>query len=224
MVLCAKQGGISVQLDYKGATDMTDIFDKNNISDEELVLKARAGNSLALEILMFRYKNYVKYKTNTYYLTGGDNDDIIQEGYIGLYKALRDFDFDKMTSFKVFAEVCITRQIITAIKTATRQKHIPLNSSLSLNKPIYCEDNSATLLDIIMGGERSNPELLFIVKEEIKNMEDLAKENLSKLEYKVFQLYIDGLSYEEMSLELGRDEKSIDNALQRIKKKLSSHI
>ena len=201
-----------------------DVLDQTNLSDEELVAKARENSSTAIEILMFRYRHYVKYKTNTYYLTGGDNDDIIQEGYIGLYKAIRDFDFSKMTSFKVFAEICITRQILTAIKTATRQKHIPLNSSLSLNKPIYYDDSPTTLLDVVIGEERSDPEFLMIAKEEIKSMENMAKELLSKLELRVLELYVRGLSYEEMAYELNRDEKSIDNALQRIKKKLCSYI
>lgn len=201
-----------------------DVLDQTNLSDEELVVMARDNNSTAIETLMFRYRHYVKYKTSTYYLAGGDNDDIIQEGYIGLYKAIRDFDFSKMTSFKVFAEICITRQILTAIKTATRQKHIPLNSSLSLNKPIYYEESQTTLLDLIIGEERLNPEFIIIAKEEIKAMEILAKSLLSKLELNVLELYVRGLSYEEMALELSRDEKSIDNALQRIRKKLCSYI
>lgn len=196
----------------------------SQLDDYNLVIKASAGDKLALEYLISKYKNFVKAKAKSYFLIGADKEDIIQEGMIGLYKAIRDFDETKTNSFKCFADICITRQIITAIKTATRQKHIPLNSYISLNKPIYDEESDRTLLDIITTGMITNPEDLIISQEELKNIESKINELLSDLEQQVLELYLNGKSYQYIADNLDRDVKSIDNALQRVKRKLEKHL
>jgi len=201
--------------------DMT-IYD--DMEDEDVVDKARSGDPLALDYLMTKYKNFVRLKARSYFLIGADREDIIQEGMIGLYKAIRDYDRDKLTSFKAFAELCITRQIITAIKTATRQKHIPLNSYISLNKPIYDEESDRTLLDVISGAKITDPEELIISSEELYSMENQMVELLSDLEWEVLMAYLDGKSYQEIANELDRHVKSIDNALQRVKRKLERYL
>lgn len=190
------------------------------MEDEEIVSIARRGDRLAQDYLLDKYKNYVRGKASTYFLIGADRDDIIQEGMIGLFKAIRDYNKDKLASFKSFAEICITRQIITAIKTATRQKHRPLNSYISLNKPIYEEESDRTLLDIIEGLSITDPMEVFIVNENIHSMEVSIFNSLSELEYEVLDSYVKGSSYQDIAKELQRDPKSVDNALQRIKKKL----
>ncbi|MGE5560463.1 MAG: RNA polymerase sporulation sigma factor SigH [Chloroflexota bacterium] len=192
--------------------------------DEEIVEFARAGSNVALEYLINKYKNFVRAKARSYFLIGADREDIIQEGMIGLYKAIRDFKSDKLSSFRAFAELCITRQIITAIKTATRQKHIPLNSYVSLNKPIYDEDSDRTLLDVISGSKITDPEELIISQEEFGDIEDKMGEILSDLEWKVLMSYLDGRSYQEIAVDLNRHVKSIDNALQRVKRKLERYL
>jgi len=194
------------------------------MDDEEIVEIARQGDAEALEYLIGKYKNFVRAKARSYFLVGADREDIIQEGMIGLYKAIRDFRSDKLSSFRAFAELCITRQIITAIKTATRQKHIPLNSYVSLNKPIYDEDSDRTLLDIISGSRVTDPEELFISREEFGDIEQKMSEILSELEWRVLIAYLDGKSYQEIADELNRHVKSIDNALQRVKRKLERYI
>jgi RNA polymerase sporulation-specific sigma factor len=193
-------------------------------SDEDLVEAVREGDSGALEFLINKYKNFVRAKARSYFLIGADREDIVQEGMIGLYKAIRDFRGDKLSSFKAFAELCITRQIITAIKTATRQKHIPLNSYVSLDKPIYDEDSDRTLLDVICGSRVTDPEELMINKEEFSGLEDKMGEILSDLERRVLMLYLDGRSYQEIAVDLDRHVKSIDNALQRVKRKLERYL
>ncbi|HOB87668.1 MAG TPA: RNA polymerase sporulation sigma factor SigH [Bacillota bacterium] len=193
-------------------------------SDEDIVNEAKDGNTVALEFLINKYKNFVKAKARSYFLIGADREDIIQEGMIGLYKAIRDFKGDKLSSFRAFAELCITRQIITAIKTATRQKHIPLNSYVSLNKPIYDEDSDRTLLDILSGTKITDPEELMINREEYDDIEYKMGEILSDLEWKVLTLYLEGKSYQEIAVELRRHVKSIDNALQRVKRKLERYL
>nr|WP_280528546.1 RNA polymerase sporulation sigma factor SigH [Tissierella praeacuta] len=190
------------------------------MEDEEIVEAAKNNDAIALEYLMYKYKSIVKGKARSYYLIGADKEDIIQEGMIGLYKAIRDYDRDKLTSFRAFAEICITRQIITAIKTATRQKHIPLNSYISLNRPIYDEDSDRTLLDIISGFKTSDPEELMISREDLNLMERKMEEVLSELELEVLISYVNGMSYQEIAEDLDRHVKSIDNALQRVKRKL----
>jgi len=173
---------------------------------------------------LHKYRNFVRAKARSYFLIGAEREDIIQEGMIGLYKAIRDFRGDKLSSFRAFAELCVTRQIITAIKTATRQKHIPLNSYVSLNKPIYEEDSDRTLLDIISGVKVANPEDMIISREEFADIENKMNNILSDLEWKVLMSYLDGKSYQEIAVELDRHIKSIDNALQRVKRKLEKYI
>ncbi|MBQ1501006.1 MAG: RNA polymerase sporulation sigma factor SigH [Firmicutes bacterium] len=194
------------------------------MADEEIVALANDGDTLAQEFLIEKYKNFVRAKARSYFLIGADKEDIIQEGMIGLYKAIRDFRADKLSSFRAFAELCITRQIITAIKTATRQKHIPLNSYISLNKPIYDEDSDRTLLDVISGTRITDPEELVISREEFDNIEAKMSEILSSLEWKVLMYYLEGKSYQEIAHDLGRHVKSIDNALQRVKHKLERYL
>lgn len=195
-----------------------------SLSDEEIVQLARDTNDQALEHLINKYKNFVRAKARSYFLIGADREDIIQEGMIGLYKAIRDFRPDKLASFRAFAELCITRQIITAIKTATRQKHIPLNSYVSLNKPIYDEESDRTLLDVISGSKVTDPEELVISREEFVDIEAKMVEFLSELEWQVLMYYLEGKSYQEIADELGRHVKSIDNALQRVKRKLERYL
>ncbi|MBC8016598.1 MAG: RNA polymerase sporulation sigma factor SigH [Sporomusaceae bacterium] len=196
-----------------------------NMSDEEIVLDAKDNsNTIALDYLINKYRNFVRAKARSYFLIGADREDIIQEGMIGLYKAIRDFRTDKLSSFRAFAELCVTRQIITAIKTATRQKHIPLNSYVSLNKPIYDEDSDRTLLDVLSGSKISDPEDLVISREEFIDIEEKMGEILSDLEWKVLMAYLDGKSYQEIAVELERHVKSIDNALQRVKRKLERYL
>ncbi|WP_408638542.1 RNA polymerase sporulation sigma factor SigH [Romboutsia ilealis] len=199
-------------------------IDKCQQDEYDIVLKASKGDKIALEYIIKKYKNFVKAKAKSYFLIGADKEDIIQEGMIGLYKAVRDFDASKTNSFKGFADICITRQIITAIKTATRQKHIPLNSYISLNKPVYDEESERTLLDIIATSIVTDPEELIISKEELKHIESKMNELLSELELQVVEYYLNGKSYQYIADKLQRDVKSIDNALQRVKRKLEKHL
>lgn len=192
--------------------------------DEEIIDETRSGNSRALEYLINKYKGFVRAKARTYFLIGADREDIIQEGMIGLYKAIRDFREDKLSSFRAFAELCITRQIITAIKTATRQKHIPLNSYISLNKPIFDEESDRTLMDVISEDTINDPEEMVINREEFSGIEEKMGEILSGLECEVLALYLEGKSYQEIAIELERHVKSIDNALQRVKRKLEKYL
>lgn len=192
--------------------------------DEEVVQQAKEGNCKAAEYLISKYKNFVRAKARSYFLIGADREDIVQEGMIGLYKAIRDFRQDKLSSFRAFAELCITRQIITAIKTATRQKHIPLNSYVSLNKPLYDEESDRTLLDILSGTRVTDPEELIISREEFVNIESKIGEILSELEWEVLMSYLQGKSYQEIASDLDRHVKSIDNALQRVKRKLERYL
>ncbi len=192
--------------------------------DEEIVQQAKEGSCKAAEYLIIKYRNFVRAKARSYFLIGADREDIVQEGMIGLYKAIRDFRQDKLSSFRAFAELCITRQIITAIKTATRQKHIPLNSYISLNKPLYDEESDRTLLDILSGGRMTDPEELMISREEFVHIESKIGEILSDLEWEVLMSYLQGKSYQEIACDLDRHVKSIDNALQRVKRKLERYL
>ena len=196
----------------------------SSMLDEEIIIDARQGNYMALEYLINKYKNFVRAKARTYFLIGADREDIIQEGMIGLFKAIRDFREDKLSSFRAFAELCITRQIITAIKTATRQKHIPLNSYISLNKPIFDEDSDRTLMDIISEDRVTDPEEMMINREEFSGIEAKMGELLSALEWEVLSLYLEGKSYQEIACDLDKHVKSIDNALQRVKRKLEKYL
>jgi len=196
----------------------------SEMSDEQIAKQAQEADGLALEYLLNKYKNFVRSKARSYFLIGADHEDIVQEGMIGLYKAVRDFNEEKLSSFRAFAELCIVRQIITAIKTATRQKHIPLNSYISLNKPIYDDESERTLLDVITEGWTSNPEEQLILQEDLHLIEGRIGEVLSGLEMQVLLSYLEGKSYQEISDDLGRHVKSIDNALQRVKRKLQSFL
>lgn len=198
--------------------------DFEQFNDEELIEMVQQGNIDALDFLITKYRLLVRAKARSYFLIGADKEDIMQEGMIGLYKAIRDFKGDKLSSFRAFAELCITRQIITAIKTATRQKHIPLNSYVSLDKPIFDEESDRTLMDMLTGAIMDDPEELMIHREEFGYLEEKIGEILSELELQVLALYLDGQSYHEISAELNRHVKSIDNALQRVKRKLERHL
>ena len=194
-------------------------------TDEELIERARDGMDGAIEELLRRYRHYARAKARSYFLAGADREDIVQEGMIGLYKAIRDFQGDRNTAFRAFAELCITRQIITAIKTATRQKHVPLNSYVSLNKGSSNEhEEERALADILVGPNVTDPAELVISAEEIAGIKASMGRLLSSLETEVLQLYMDGKSYHEIAEMLGRHVKSIDNALQRIKRKLEAHL
>jgi RNA polymerase sporulation-specific sigma factor len=206
----------------KPQRDVVELYEE--MLDETIVEAARDGDDAAQEYLINKYKNFVRAKARSYFLIGADREDIIQEGMIGLYKAIRDFRNDKLASFRAFAELCITRQIITAIKTATRQKHIPLNSYVSLNKPIYDEESDRTLLDVLSGTKVTDPEELVISREEFVDIEHKMGEFLSDLEWKVLMSYLDGRSYQEIAKDLRRHVKSIDNALQRVKRKLERYL
>ena len=188
--------------------------------DDSLAKAAQKGDKTAEEELLRRYAGLVRAAARQYFLQGGETEDLIQEGMIGLFKAFRDFRPDKLASFHAFAEICVTRQIITAIKTATRQKHIPLNSYVSLNKPIYEEESDRTLLDVITEGRNTDPEELLIGRESYVSIESRIDEALSPLERRVLAAYLDGKSYQEIAQMLDRHVKSIDNALQRVKHKL----
>lgn len=194
-------------------------------SDEDLLahIRGERGDE-ALDYLINKYRNFVRSKARSYFLIGADREDIVQEGMIGFFKAIRDYRPDKLSSFRAFAELCVTRQIITAIKTATRQKHIPLNSYVSLNKPIYDEDSDRTLLDVLSGARISDPEELVISHEEFIDIEQKMEEILSDLEWRVLMSYLDGKSYQEIAVDLHRQVKSIDNALQRVKRKLEKYM
>lgn len=209
------------ELGVYGLEEFLEFKDKQ---DEEIVAEAKNGNTRAQEFLISKYENFVKSKAKSYFLIGADKEDIYQEGMIGLYKAIRDFNPEKLSSFKAFAEVCVTRQIITAIKTATRQKHIPLNTYVSLNKPIYEEESERTLLDVLAGMKISDPEELMISKEQLNYMEAKIEEVLSSLELEVLNSYLEGKSYQEIACDLERHSKSIDNALQRVKRKLEKYL
>ena len=194
------------------------------MTDEQVVILAQQTDGPALEYLLNKYKNFVRTKARSYFLIGADHEDIVQEGMIGLYKAIRDYKAEKLSSFRAFAELCVTRQIITAIKTATRQKHIPLNSYISLNKPIYEEDSDRTLLDVITEEGMSNPEEMIIDREDLSVIEGKIGQMLSDLEKEVLVRYMEGKSYVEIADEMHRHVKSIDNALQRIKRKLLKYL
>nr|WP_028390987.1 RNA polymerase sporulation sigma factor SigH [Bacillus cihuensis] len=191
-----------------------------NLEDMVLVKMSHSGDSESLAFLINKYQNFVQMKTRPYFLIGADKEDLVQEGMIGLYKAIRDFKEDMNTSFKSFADLCITRQILTAIKVANRQKHGPLNAYISLDKPLYDNESNYTLKDMISEQEITNPEVLIINQENFDDINKKISKLLSELERRVMDLYIKGHSYVEISEELNTHVKSIDNALQRVKRKL----
>jgi RNA polymerase sporulation-specific sigma factor len=210
--------------DEKRSADHVEL---DQLDDNELVTQARGGNDRAIDELLNRYRNFARSKARSYFLAGSDRDDVVQEGMIGLYKAVRDFDLGQETPFRAFAELCISRQILTAIKTANRNKHQPLNSSVSLDAPLSNRgDNEARSLGdgLMMAPSLADPAELVISAEEIEAIRDSMRDNLTDLEGDVLRLYMDGKSYEEIAGALGNHVKSIDNALQRIKRKLQRHI
>jgi RNA polymerase sporulation-specific sigma factor len=198
---------------------------QRELEDLQLVLKARNGSSAAMDQLIRRYTSFVRLKASSYFLAGGDSEDLIQEGLVGLYKAVRDFRPDKETSFRSFAELCVTRQIITAIKTATRFKHAPLNTYVSFSHtPAGQEaDGECTLGDALPGPAVQEPPVMVISTEELQSLVFSLGTGLSALEADALRLYLEGSSYEDMAAELGCDTKTIDNALQRVKRKIITH-
>lgn len=200
--------------------------DPELIPDETLVRAIRSGDTDAEEILYTRYKPIVRGRARTYFLVGADREDIIQEGMIGLYKAVCDYEFDKQTSFRIFAELCITRQIITAIKSATRKKHTPLNNYISINRPVYDEDNESerTLVDVLESSRIDDPEEALIGRENYEAIAHDIRHSLTKLEKQVLGLYLEGLSYQQIAEILDRSAKCVDNAIQRVKKKLEERL
>ena len=187
--------------------------------DEDLVALAQQGDDRALDYLFGKYIPYVRTKSLSYFIAGADRDDIIQEGMIGLFKAVRDFSSERCVSFRTFADVCVTRQIITAVKKASRQKHAPLNFYVSLNKSVSGRDDDSTLVDIFGPAKDSNPEEIMIKKEDAVVLGSEMKRILSQFELRVLSLYLQGISYVEIGELIGKTPKSVDNALERIKKK-----
>jgi RNA polymerase sigma-H factor len=197
---------------------------QRELADLQLVVRARNGDSAAMDALIRRYTGFVRLKASSYFLAGGESDDLNQEGLIGLYKAVRDFLPDKETSFRSFAELCITRQIITAIKTATRFKHAPLNTYVSFSQtPAGQDDGECTLGDALPGPGVDDPAVCVISTQELQSLVFCLGTGLSSLESDALRLYLEGNSYEEMAEELGCDTKTIDNALQRVKRKVLQH-
>ena len=198
---------------------------QRELEDLQLVLKARNGDGTAMDALIRRYTGFVRLKASSYFLAGGDGDDLVQEGMIGLYKAVRDFRPDKETSFRSFAELCVTRQIITAIKTATRFKHAPLNTYVSFSHTPAGQESEGdcTLGDALPGPSVNDPSVCVISTEELQSLVFCLGTGLSSLESQALTLYLEGNSYEDMADELACDTKTIDNALQRVKRKIVAH-
>jgi RNA polymerase sporulation-specific sigma factor len=198
---------------------------ERELADLQLVIRARNGDTKAMDTLIRRYTGFVRLKSSSYFLAGGDSDDLIQEGMIGLYKAVRDFNPDMETSFRSFAELCITRQIITAIKTATRFKHAPLNTYVSFSQTPAGQESEGdcTLGDALPGPTTNDPSVCVISTEELQSLVFALGTGLSRLEADALRCYLEGLSYEDMAVELGCDCKTIDNALQRVKRKILAH-
>lgn len=197
-------------------------FEYNKLSDEELVELSSGGDRRATEIIFARYKNLVKKRATSYFLVGADRDDIVQEGMIGLFKAIRDFDITKQPSFKSFADLCVKRNIITAVKSSNRKKHIPLNSYVSLSEPVYDDNEERTLSEMLAEETVSDPEEMFLQRENTEFLNQAINTGLSALEKSVLAHHLNGMSYVDIARELNRTPKSIDNALQRIKHKLAN--
>jgi len=198
---------------------------QRELEDLQLVLKARNGDDVAMDQLMRRYTGFVRLKASSYFLAGGDSEDLIQEGLVGLYKAVRDFRTDKETSFRSFAELCVTRQIITAIKTATRFKHAPLNTYVSFSHTPAGQDSDGecSLGDALPGPAVREPSVMVVSTEELQSLVMCLGTGLSPLEADALRLYLEGSSYEDMAERLACDTKTIDNALQRVKRKIITH-
>ena len=195
------------------------------VDDLYLIALAKAGDATAYDRIVRRYYGFVRLKASSYFLTGGDADDLIQEGLVGLYKAVRDFRTDRESSFRNFAELCITRQIITAVKTATRNKHTPLNQYVSFSStPSSAGEGEPTLDEILPGSPVHDPASQVISSEELRSLVSCLSSALSELESRVLALYLDGRSYEEIGGRIGCDTKTVDNALQRVKRKIGTHL
>jgi RNA polymerase sporulation-specific sigma factor len=195
------------------------------VEDSFLIALAKQGDPTAYHRLVTRYQGFVRLKSSSYFLAGGDSDDLIQEGLIGLYKAIRDYRSDRESSFRNFAELCITRQIITAVKTATRNKHSPLNHYVSFSGPAGGSDEDAPTLDEQIAGPSTNdPASRVVSTEELRSLVGCLSTALSQLESNVLALYLDGRSYEEIGGRLACDTKTVDNALQRVKRKVGVHL
>lgn len=203
-------------------------MDYRNISDEELILRLRDGESNITDFIMDKYKNLVRSKAKTMYILGADTEDLIQEGMIGLFKAIRDYDCGRDASFYTFADLCVSRQMYTAVQASRREKHVPLNTYISLysvNSAAEREEGEdVQLINALASGSGTNPEELLIDKENVENIERIIEKELSSFEKEVLDLYVIGMSYSQIAKVLGRDEKSTDNALQRIKTKLRRFI
>ena len=191
-----------------------------SFTDEKLAALAQGGDDRAFDYLLDKYRVLVRKKSSSYYIIGADRDDIIQEGMIGLFKAVRDFDPGREASFKTFADICVSRQMLTAVKNALRQKHAPLNFYVSLNKPIAESDGESELADVFGGNEMANPEDIVINREKADCLEVKVNEALSRFELRVLSLYLQGNSYLSIGKAIGKDSKSVDNAIQRIRKKI----
>lgn len=211
-------GGMVVTLD-SAMLRQADPF--SELTDEEVVLRAKNGDSFACDYIVRKYKNFVRARTKSFYLVGAEREDVVQEGMIGLYKAVQGFDPDKQVSFKTFAELCITRHIITAVKSSMRQKHLPLNNYVSLNKTASETDS---LENCRLNGREKNPEELVIDEENMRGVQRCMGAVLSKFEAKVLAYHLNGVSYSHIAEMVGRDAKSVDNALQRIKRKLEKYL
>ena len=196
------------------------------VEDGFLIALAKQGDPTAYNRIVTRYQGFVRLKASSYFLAGGDADDLIQEGLIGLYKAIRDYRTDRESSFRNFAELCITRQIITAVKTATRNKHTPLNHYVSFSGPAGggSDDDAPTLDEQIAGPSVDDPASRVVSTEELRSLVGCLSTALSQLEASVLSLYLDGRSYEEIGGRLGCDTKTVDNALQRVKRKVGAHL
>lgn len=195
-----------------------------SLSDEEVVSLAQNGDKRASEFITTKYLPYVRNKSRAYYLVGGEVEDIMQEGLIGLYEAIKDYSDNKQATFKTFMDICVTRQIMTALKAASRQKHIPLNTYVSLNKPLFQEETDRNFQDTLITEKIEDPESLFIDIEKTLEINKEIERSLSDFEYKVLRLYLQGVSYVRIAKVLEKEEKAIDNAIQRIRKKLSKNL
>lgn len=196
------------------------MMDYTGYTDEELVEQFKAGDIYAQDYLLDKYKNLVKAKERSYFLNGAGEEDIIQEGMIGLFKAIRDYSPEKNCSFKSFAELCVTRQIITAVKSSTRQKHMPMINYLSLDKSAFDSEGDKPVIDSLQVTSENDPQTLLIKREDKADLVQKINSSLSRFEKRVLEMYLDGMSYDEIARIIGKSYKSIDNGLQRVKKKL----
>jgi len=195
----------------------------SQLEDEQVVEFARAGDSWATEHLLRKYRGFVEGKARSYFLAGAEHEDVVQEGMIGLYKAIRDYRSEKLAHFRSFAELCVTRQMITAVKSATRQKHAMLNDCVSLQRS-FDDESGGCLMDLVSDSRVADPERIILERGVLQQARAAAREDLSRLEHKVLRGYLEGRTYQEMAMALRREPKAIDNALQRAKRKVGASI